>query len=224
MKRNILIVTLLLAILSGCGRKNLPLQRFEGETVATLQISLDEEADGYLTTTPTNPQSTQETTLPTTTAPVDPLGDEAQATSTLPVIVGTSYPAQVSTPPPALALTGGPTLTATPTLANPVWTGKWNIWFQDKTGDYIKAVMTVTLSGNQLTANTTLKNNDYLFTGTLLTEAAKVEGKWFTGSDEGKFWWQMIAADTFAGSWDGRFGFCGDRESEEQPTACRRIP
>jgi hypothetical protein len=225
MKKNILLFLGLIIILAGCGKQKQPeLQRFEGETVATLQTPaisiIDEsltstaeallgpgETPGFLTSEPTRAPGDDVGTTPTITQ-ASP--DQNQITTTEAYPLSSTTPQFTETPP-------------TP-LGDPVWVGTWNIWYQNSTGTYTASTMSVQISGDQLTGTSTLNNMDFTFTGEFTNQGKEIEGKWKTSQNVGNFWWQMIYANTFVGSRDDRFGFCGDRMSTNRPDTCRKLP
>ncbi len=227
MKRNILIFILLITILSACVQKKSPkLERFEGETVATLQTPANELAENFPPDFPADTMALEEILLTTETPKLtelvitNPSGNEILLTVTPTKSISNPYPTQPIGP----TQTNGSTPTIMPTLRNPIWTGTWNIWFQDDTGDYLIGVMVVNVDGNLVNGTAELGKIDYLFKGTLSTDKSKVDGDWYAGNREGTFWWQMIAEHIFVGSWDERFGFCGEGESLVRPSNCRRLP
>jgi hypothetical protein len=140
--------------------------------------------------------------------------------------LATSYPPNYQTN--TLPQNAYPTedLTQTPTQSPDVsnWEGVWNIWYQTASGGYTPAELTVQVNGTKLTGLAKIGGVDFSFTGDIFELGTQVEGEWQTASDEGAFWWRMNSAETFVGSRENRFGFCGNRASDDQPNPCREIP
>lgn len=225
MSRKILLVLLLLLLLSGCGRKKEEeLQRFEGEIVATLQtpgISLD-QIYGTETTQPF--QSTEETPQPSQFIPTLTPVVATDATSTIPQPTQQPYGFENTTLAPLASNTPVFSMTPTSTLGMGVWEGHWNIWYQNSRGNYSSSVMTVQIAGTQFSASATIDNINYSFKGRVILQGSEVEGEWKTLQTEGDFWLQMVSSDSFVGSREVRFGFCGNREDVERPDLCRKLP
>lgn len=225
MNRKILIILVLALLLAGCGKQTQPaLQPFEGETVATLQTPFSLMDEASITENEDSLPVSGETPLPAALEPTRAPEDE-QAIS--PVITQTNpnpYLIETTQPNPLSSATIQTTVTPAPTLGTPVWVGTWNIWYQNSTGTYTASTMSVQISGDQLTGTSTLNNMDFTFTGEFTNQGKEIEGKWKTSQNVGNFWWQMIYANTFVGSRDDRFGFCGDRMSTNRPDTCRKLP
>ena len=85
------------------------------------------------------------------------------------------------------------------------------------------AELTIQVNGTRISGNSKIDGVDYSFKGDILVETNQVEGEWQTASNTGTFWWRMNAADTFVGSRENRFGFCGNRATAVQPNPCREV-
>ena len=91
-------------------------------------------------------------------------------------------------------------------------------------GGYTLAELTLQVDGTRVTGAAKIDGIDYTFKGDIDTQGTHVAGKWQTGSDAGNFSWRMNSGDTFVGSRENRFGFCGNRATAIQPNPCRELP
>lgn len=225
MSRKILVLLLLLLLLFGCGRKEKSeLQRFAGETVATLQtpaISLEQNyvADATLSALDSGETPPPLQSMPTLTPVV-----ATDTTSTISQPVQQSYGFENATVTPLASNTPVFSMTPLSTLGIGVWDGAWNIWYQNSNGNYSSSIMTVQVAGAQFSATATINNINYTFKGDLIVQGNEVEGQWTTSHSEGNFWFQMVSPETFVGSSESRFGLCGVRGSADRPDSCRKIP
>lgn len=225
MIRKVLCVLVLLLLLCGCAQRRQPdVEHFQGDVVATLQKPLSLATPEPLGTSLPPSGESEITAQASQIKPTD----EAKETpdpkpSDLP---SDSYPVTTGT----AALTPEPsraanlTQTATPTLGIPVWQGGWKIWFQTASGGYNSAELTVQVTGMRLSASAKIDGIDYTFSGDIYTQDTQVKGDWETASSTGTFWWRMNSADSFVGSREARFGFCGSRTMTVQPNPCREVP
>jgi len=219
MKWKIIFVLVLLLLLAGCGRKKVPdLQSFEGVTVATLQTPFSLMDETSLSETALALPGSEETPYPTALEPTQAAGDGLGLNPT--AAQGNLNPYLINTPLP----TNQFTLTPPPTQGSSVWDGNWNIWYQNSSGAYLFSVMNIQVSEAQFSGTATINVVDYTFKGDFNTEGTEAAGKWKTVQVEGSFWWQMISDNTFVGSRENRFGFCGDRISANRPGSCRKMP
>ena len=224
MNHKILLIFALILILWGCGSKELPaIQRFQGETVATLQTMVSQDISNVVTMTTTLTLQVGQTPQP----------DEPIKTSTpdvfiVPIATNTptvaqAYPVVTSTLSPA-----APDPEETPILllpvVNPDWSGLWNAWYQNQRGDYAQFVLYIQVDNGKLTGSATIESLKYDFTGVILENGSQVKGDWVSTRENGTFWWRILSDDIFAGSRDNRFGFCGNRENPERPDHCRELP
>ena len=224
MNRNLLLIFLVLSLLSGCGQRREPdVEHFQGEVVATLQKPVSQATPEPLDTSmppSENPELTlQATELIPTNAPGDtptPTGVNQQTTN-YPVETGTT----TLIPEPSATL--NLTQTISPTLGAADWVGVWKIWYQMVNGGYTPTELTLQVNGTRVTGLAKIEGVDYTFKGDILTQGTQVEGEWQTASNSGTFWWRMNSAETFVGSREDRFGFCGNR-AEVQPNPCREVP
>ena len=219
------LVLVFLFLSTGCGKKPQPdVEHFQGEVVATLQKPVSQATPNPLDTSLPPSIDPEETLPPTEFFPTDTPGDAFTATEenlpTTGYLVETGISPQ--TPQPSVTAIFTPTLT--PTLGVPVWQGVWNIWYQTASGGYTPAELTVQISGIRLTGLAKIDGVDYTFKGDIYSEGVLVEGEWQTASNSGTFWWRMNSADTFVGSREDRFGFCGNRAAADQPNPCREVP
>lgn len=81
----------------------------------------------------------------------------------------------------------------------------------------------VTLDGEEISAQATLDNIPYTFTGELINQNEIVEGVWSSTTTSGFFYWEMGKNYEFGGNWNNTFGFCGARLGENQPENCKII-
>ena len=218
MKRTIVLLLAALLLLSACsGRKNAELERFVGETVATvvgsplpwtpdensfMETPMEEPTPEIESTTDPD-SSSDETIVPTVEEP------------TIQPIQG-AYPIETLAPPPAYPVT-------TPTAFRVDWSGAWNIWFQDGSGSYTQSIMTLQIQNNNLTGTAKIGNVEYSFTGSI-ENRDQVRGEWKTTVSSNSFWWILTEEGQFSGSWAERFGFCGNKFLTVQPGDCRKIP
>jgi hypothetical protein len=224
MNHKILLIFALLLVLSGCSSKELSaVQRFQGETVATLQTMVSQDISNVVTMTTTLTLQVGQTPQP----------DEPIKTSTPDVFiapiatntptVAQAYPVVTSTLSPAVQYPEE-TPTVTPPVVNPDWSGLWNAWYQNQRGDYEQFVLSIQVIAGKLTGSATIESLKYDFTGVILENGGQVKGDWVSTQENGTFWWRILSDDIFAGSRDNRFGFCGNRENPERPDHCRELP
>lgn len=233
MKRTLLVCLSLLLLLCGCGNRPQPdVEHFQGEVVATLQKPISEVTPEPLETVlPTN-QAADFTPEASQPAPTDAPGSTPTPTELNPQT--TSYPVQTGTitqtPQPSATanLTQVPTANLTPapttTIGVPVWEGVWKIWYQNSSGGYVPAELTLQVSEGRVSGTARIDGVDFTFKGDVSIDGTQSEGEWKTGSNKGRFWWRMNSADTFVGSRENRFGFCGNRTTAVQPNPCREVP
>lgn len=225
MSRKIALILVLLFLLTGCGNRPQPdVEHFQGDVVATLQKPIIEVTPEPLETIiPTN-QAADNT--PTTSQPVPTEAPGSTPTPTPSNPQSTSYPVQTGTitqtPQPSATanLTPAPTIT----IGVPVWEGVWKIWYQNSSGSYIPAELTLQVSEGRVSGTARIDGVDFTFKGDVSIDGTQAEGEWKTGSNKGRFWWRMNSADTFVGSRENRFGFCGNRTTAVQPNPCREVP
>ena len=225
MKRICLPLLALALVLSGCGQRRLPdVEHFQGDVIATLQKPVSQTVPAPLENTPLPVEESEPTPEPSKAEP----GPSQTATPvpTQPASQDDPYPAETEldnvTPSPTATSSGS--LTPTMTLGAPVWDGVWNIWYQNPSGGYVTAAMTVRVNGAKVSGSATLDGILFSFQGESDQETGQVKGEWKTDNNKGTFWWRMNAADSFVGSRDDRFGMCASRSSTVQPNPCREIP
>lgn len=200
------------------------MEHFQGEVVATLQRPISQATPTPLDTSLPPSIDPEETLPPTEPFPTDTPGVTLTATEANPQITGYPVETGTSTQTPQPSATAILTPTLTPTLGVPVWQGVWNIWYQTASGGYTPAELTVQINGTRLTGLTKIDGVDYTFKGDIYSQGVLVEGEWQTASNTGRFWWRMNSANTFVGSRENRFGFCGNRATADQPNPCREVP
>lgn len=200
------------------------MEHFQGEVVATLQKQIVEAPPEPLDTSlppsedaETSPQTTQPIPTNTPVGTPSPTSTNSQSNG-YPVTTGTT------TLIPEPSATANLTQSPTPTLGAAVWQGVWKIWSQTESGGYTPTDLTVQVNGTKLTGSAKIDGVDYTFRGDITTQGGQVQGKWQTTSTSGTFWWRMNSADTFVGSRENRFGFCGNRATAVQPNPCREVP
>lgn len=218
MKRTIGLVIAALILLSACsGRKTDEMERFMGETVATVvgnPFPRSPDENSFMETPLKEPASELGSTI-------NPDSD-SDITNIPSVEVPTNQPTQGAnpfetlTPQPAYPMT-------TPTAFRVDWSGAWNIWFQDGSGSYTQSIMTIQIQNNNLTGTARISNAEYTFTGSI-ENPNQVRGEWNTTASSNSFWWIMTEEGHFSGSWAERFGFCGNKYQTVQPSDCRKIP
>lgn len=225
MNRKILLVMVLLFLITGCGQQRQPdVEHFQGEVIATLQKPISQAVTDLVTDPPPPREETQlspETsqTIPTNT-PISAFTPTFVDTQTTSYPAGTE-PTSVAPTPTAMAY---PYQTPNPTPGVTEWQGVWNIWYQNTRGGYTPSKLTVQVSGTSVTGLAKIDGIDFIFSGDILSQTSQVEGEWETASDDGTFWWRMNSPDTFVGSRESRFGFCGNRATTVQPNPCREVP
>lgn len=225
MKRTLLLFFSLLFLLSACGRRPEPeLEHFQGEVVATLQKPLDLPAPEPLETIFPPSGDAEVTPQASLTFPTDVHGGTPSPTESSPQV--TEYPAITDTPSLTQTPSATANLTQSPsqTFGLSAWGGTWNIWYQSANGGYTPAELTVQVDGTNLSASAKIEGIDFTFKGEIINEGSQVEGKWQTATSKGSFWWRMNSADTFVGSRENRFGFCGNLATAVQPNPCREVP
>ena len=200
------------------------MEHFQGEVVATLQKPIFEAPPEPLE--PSLPPSGDTELTPQASQPIPtntPVGTPSPTSSNL---QPTNYPGTTSTSTLSAYPEATPNLSQTPTstLGVPAWQGAWKIWYQAVNGGYLPADLTIQVNGTVLTAKANIESIEYTFKGDILTQGAQVEGEWQTATASGSFWWRMNSADTFVGSRENRFGFCGNRATAVQPNPCREVP
>lgn len=224
MNHKILLIFALLLVLSGCSSKELPaVQRFQGETVATLQTMVSQDISNVVTMT-----TTLTVQVGQTPQPDEPIKTSTPDVFIAPIATNTptvaqAYPVVTSTLSPAVQYPEE-TPTVTPPVVNPDWSGLWNAWYQNQRGDYEQFVLSIQVIAGKLTGSATIESLKYDFTGVILENGGQVKGDWVSTQENGTFWWRILSDDIFAGSRDNRFGFCGNRENPERPDHCRELP
>jgi hypothetical protein len=220
MKKPIVLTLAVLLLLSACnGRKTSELERFAGETVATIVGSPE----------PTNPHESI-ATKPAETASLVETPPVSEDSSSTPLITDDSMPTAELTIPtdegsypfetPGTQ-TNNPITTPSPFEAD--WSGAWNIWFQDRSGAYLHSNMTLQVQGNNVSGSAKIGEVEYTFIGSNSDDKDQVKGEWKATGSNSIFWWIMTRDGQFSGSWGERFGFCGNKQTI-QPADCRRIP
>ena len=225
MNRKILLVMVLFFLLTGCGQQRQPdVEHFQGEVIATLQKPISQAVTDLVTDPPPPREETQPSPETSQTIPANTPMSAFTPTFFDPQT--TSYPAgteptSVAPTPTAMAY---PYQTPNPTPGVTEWQGVWNIWYQNTRGGYTPSELTVQVSGTSVTGLAKIDGIDFIFTGDILAQTSQVEGEWETASSNGTFWWRMNSPDTFVGSSEERFGFCGNRVTTVQPNPCREVP
>ncbi len=228
MNRKILLVMVLLflfLLLTGCGKRPQPdVEHFQGEVVATLQKSASQTDDVMVDDTPTPTEAPQPS--PQASEPIPTITPLSTLIPTVPNLQATSYPLNYTTTilPYDPYPTGDQTQTPASTPGTTTWGGVWKIWYQNTRGGYTPSELTVQVNGTKLTGLAKIDGIDFIFTGNIDAQTSEVEGEWETAADDGTFWWRMNSPDTFVGSSEERFGFCGNRGTAVQPNPCREVP
>jgi len=225
MNRKMLLILVCVFLLSGCGqRRQLEVEHFQGDVVATLQKTIKPETPEIVDTA--LPPSGDAEVTPEASQPLPTNAPGDTPTPTLSGSESTSYP--VGTEPTSVAPTptamAYPYQTPNPTLGLTEWQGVWNIWYQNTRGGYTPSKLTVQVSGTNVTGLAKIDGINFIFTGDIVAQTSQVEGEWETASSNGTFWWRMNSPDTFVGSRESRFGFCGNRTTTVQPNPCREVP
>lgn len=192
--------------------------------MATLQTPAISLEQNYVADATLSALDSGETPPPLQSIPTLPPVVTSEITSTISQPVQQPYGFENPTVTPVATSTPEIELTPTFTVDPPVWEGAWYIWYQNSSGNYSPSVMIVQIAGTQFSATTTINNINYTFRGDLIMQGTEVEGEWETLQTEGDFWLQMVSSDSFLGSRESRFGFCGNREDVERPDSCRKIP
>jgi hypothetical protein len=224
MSRKLLLILVLVLLLSGCGQRRPPdVEHFQGDVVATLQKPISQGPPEFVDTDLPSSGDSEITPQASQPIPTDQPGSTPSPTASNPQTTG--YPVTTETTPltPAPYATANLTQTVTPTLGVPVWQGVWKIWYQTASGGYSPADLTVQVNGTRLTGAAKIDGIDFTFKGDISTDGTQVEGEWQTSTNDGIFWWRINSAETFAGSRENRFGFCGNRTAV-QPNPCREVP
>jgi len=217
-------VFLLFVLLSGCGQRREPdVEHFQGEVVATLQKPVGKSTPEPLVTA--LPPSEDPIVTPVASKIIPTNNPGATPTPTKSNLQTNIYPVETGTTTlvPEPSATTNLTQTPTPVLGVPAWDGVWNIWYQAASGGYTPAQLTVSVSGTRLIGTTKIGGTDFSFKGDIILQGTQVEGEWQTASDTGNFWWRMNSPESFVGSRESRFGFCGNRAAV-QPNPCREVP
>jgi len=239
-KMLLVLVLLFLFLLTGCGQRPEPdVEHFQVDVVATLQKPVSQTPPEFLVEAPTpgsEPQPTPSNEPQPTPQASDPIPTGNPVDTPTPTVSfpqATNYPVQTETTYPDFTETTQPTQTAyptaifiqtsTPTPVVSAWEGIWNIWYQTS-GGYIPATLSVQVNGTNLTATSRINGVNFSFDGEIDTQNNQVEGVWLTGASQGIFWWRMNSAETFIGSRENSFGFCGNRETTTQPNPCLEVP
>ena len=223
-RKNVIILFFVL-LLSGCGGKEIPeLQNFQGETVATLQTPFSQTNQIFVTDDMLAVQDSGETPQPTQFSAILAPEDESEMIAVPSQTIENPSEPQPPKLTPLASATLQFNLTSTPSPGIFTWEGNWNIWYQNSNGDYTSAVMNVQITGDRLSATADLNGSNYTFNGEISPDSSEVTGKWQASENDGSFWWQMISSTTFVGSSGSRFGFCGERDSDNRPASCRRTP
>ena len=224
MKRMLLVFLSMIILLPGCGQKREPdVEHFQSEVVATLQKPVSEPNPNLVEPTPAFGQAPTELALPSQPVPTN--APEGTSISTVSAPEATGYPGEVTTPTitPQPSRTASLTQTPSPTFGISSWDGAWNIWYQNSSGGYSMAVMTLAVENTSVSGSARIDGIDLTFKGEIFSEGTQAEGQWKTASTKGSFWWRMSSEGRFVGSREKRFGFCGDRLAL-QPNPCREVP
>ena len=225
MNRKMLFILVFVLLLTGCGQRRPPdVEQFQGDVVATLQKPISQVTPEPLETSLPASEDTELTLEPSKVMPTDLPGGTPTPTETNPQAPGYPVTTGTTTLIPEPSATANLTQSPTPTLGAAVWQGVWKIWSQTESGGYTPTDLTVQVNGTKLTGSAKIDGVDYTFRGDITTQGGQVQGKWQTTSTSGTFWWRMNSADTFVGSRENRFGFCGNRTSAVQPNPCREVP
>ena len=199
------------------------MEHFQGEVVATLQRPISQATPEPLDTS--MPPSEAASVTPQASQPTPAETPVGTPSPTFSIPRSTGYPVTTGTTTliPEPSATINVTQTASPTLGAADWGGVWKIWYQMVNGGYSPAELNLQVNGTRVTGLAKIEGVDYTFKGDILTQGTQVEGEWQTASNSGTFWWRMNSAETFVGSREDRFGFCGNR-AEVQPNPCREVP
>lgn len=200
------------------------MEHFQGDVVATLQKPISQATPAPLDTS--MPPSEDASVTPQASQPTPAETPVVTPSPTFSIPRSTGYPVTTGTTTliPEPSATINVTQTASPTLGAADWGGVWKIWYQMVNGGYSPAELTLQVNGTRVTGLAKIEGVDYTFKGDILTQGTQVEGEWQTASNLGTFWWRMNSADTFVGSREDRFGFCGNRATTVQPNPCREVP
>ncbi len=200
------------------------MEHFQGEVVATLQKSVSQATPEPLETSLPPSEGTEFTPQASQPSPTETLVGTPSPTSSIPQSTGYPVTTGTSTLIPEPSATANLTQMPYPLLDTPDWEGVWKTWYQTVSGGYTPAELTVQVNGARLTGSAKIDGIDFTFKGDISIEGTQVEGEWQTASNSGTFWWRMNSADTFVGSRENRFGFCGNRGAAVQPNPCREVP
>lgn len=192
--------------------------------MATVQTPFFQMDEASMTEIALALPGSEETPLPTSLEPTYAPGEAMGMSATPSQTSANPYQFESTQISPIASATLGINSTPLPPPGSPAWEGIWNIWYQNSTGAYISSVMSIQVSGIQFSGTATINSVDYTFKGDFNLEGNEAQGKWKTTQADGNLWWQMISPNTFVGSRESRFGFCGDRVSADRPGSCRKLP
>ena len=150
-------------------------------------------------------------------------GQRTQASQT-----GTLPAAQQTQAQTATLAAGQPTWT--PTTTTPTgpadtqptgWGGEWIAWYGAEWEDIQTGVMSVTVSGRNLSAVVELIGGTMTLTGEITEDGQQVYGEYTFTTGAGVFFWELIENGTqFWGNADNNRNFCAARPGQAQPEQC----
>lgn len=147
----------------------------------------------------------------------------ATPSPTLPVTSPTTNQSEfLPTPINNTPVTTVTTITSsTPTsLPQTGWDGQWTVWFGSPSGGHTTGTLSVTVSGESLSAKADFNGTEFHFEGNFDRSRKEVSGRYTRPAGDGWFFWQMITETRFGGTLDNLQVFCAARSGDLKPEPC----